>query len=85
MHTPEQINEALTPGERLLLLLICNLEESFQPRMQFVRKVLVGRLGWQIEGWDIMDYCMLLTAVANRLQRQDGNNENIDAKNLLKD
>jgi hypothetical protein len=32
--------------------------------------VLVGRLGWTIEGWDIMDYCMRLTVVANRLERE---------------
>ena len=46
------------------------MEDSFDMRRQFVINVLVGRLGWKIEGWDIMDYCMKLTIVGNRMLRQ---------------
>ena len=68
--TAEAINDALSGGERLRLVLICSMEESFPFRKRFVDEVLVGRLGWKIEGWDILRYCMLLTIVGNRLIKQ---------------
>jgi hypothetical protein len=70
MHSADDIYEALRSGEKLHLLLINNEQDSLRLRKRFVKDVLVGRLGWTIEGWDIMDYCMRLTVVANRLERE---------------
>ena len=70
--TAEAINNALSCGERLHLVLICSLEESFPLRKRFVEEVLIKKHGWKIEGWEIMEYCMLLTVVGNRLIKQIG-------------
>ena len=70
MNTAENIIHKLTSGERIRLILVCSSDDSFRLRKQFVMDVLVGRIGWKIEGWDIMHYCMLLTVAGNKLTKQ---------------
>ena len=70
MNTAEDIIHKLTSGERIRLILICSSDDSFRLRKQFVMDVLVGRIGWKIEGWDIMHYCMLITVAGNKLIAQ---------------
>ena len=67
MHTVEEITENLTDEEKGRLIAICMYNSSIKDRIKFIRQVLIGRLQWNIQGWDIMEYAMKMVLVANRL------------------
>jgi hypothetical protein len=67
MYTVEEITENLTDEEKGRLIAICMYNSSIKDRIKFIRQVLIGRLQWNIQGWDIMEYAMKLVVVANRL------------------
>ena len=67
MYTVEEITENLTAEEKGRLIAICMYDCSIKARIKFIRQVLIGRLQWNIQGWDIMEYVMKLVVVANRL------------------
>ena len=69
MHTVDEIIENLTDEEKERLVAICIHNDTLKARIAFVRQVLIGRLQWSIQGWDIMEYNFKLLAVANRLLR----------------
>jgi len=70
MHSVVDILKVLSDGEKVRLITICGIDEkddNFKMRKQFVKEVLIQRIGWKIEGWDFMQYCMRLTIVGNKL------------------
>ena len=69
MHTVDEIIENLTAEEKERLVAICTHNDTLKARIEFIRQVLIGRLQWSIQGWNIMEYNLKLIAVANRLLR----------------
>jgi hypothetical protein len=67
MRTVEEILNVLTDIEKDVVLHLWHNQLPLAMRVRFIKNVLIGRLGWPIQGWDIMDYNLLLNAVANRL------------------
>mgnify|MGYP001376010912 CR=1 FL=1 len=67
MRTVEDILDALTDIEKDTVLDLWYNQSPLAMRVRFIKNVLIGRLGWPIQGWDIMDYNLLLNVVANRL------------------
>jgi hypothetical protein len=67
MRTVEDILDALTDIEKDVVLHLWYNQLPLAMRVRFIKNVLIGRLGWPIQGWDIMDYNLLLNVVANRL------------------
>ena len=67
MHTVEEILDALTSHEKAWLYALWSNDAPLKMRVEFIRIVLVGRLGWYITGWDLMAYNQKLIIACNRL------------------
>jgi hypothetical protein len=39
-------------------------------RIKFIKDVLIGRLHWQINGWEIMEYNLRFQVICNRLLKE---------------
>ena len=70
MRSVEDILDVLTDIEKDTVLDLWYNQSSLATRVRFIKNVLIGRLGWPIQGWDIMDYNLSLNVVANRLSKQ---------------
>ena len=70
MRTVEYILDVLTDIEKDTVLELWYNQSPLAMRVRFIKNVLIGRLGWPIQGWDIMDYNLSLNVVANRLSKQ---------------
>ena len=70
MRTVEEILNVLTDIEKDVVLHLWHNQLPLAMRVRFIKNVLIGRLGWPIQGWDIMDYNLSLNVVANRLLKQ---------------
>ena len=70
MRSVEDILDALTDIEKDTVLDLWYNQSPLATRVRFIKNVLIGRLGWPIQGWDIMDYNLSLNVVANRLSKQ---------------
>jgi hypothetical protein len=56
----EYIEMSLTDMKRIPLLDLWYNQSPLAMRVRFIKNVLIGRLGWPIQGWDIMDYNLSL-------------------------
>ena len=70
MRSVEDILDVLTDIEKDTVLDLWYNQSPLAMRVRFIKNVLIGRLGWPIQGWDIMDYNLSLNVVANRLSKQ---------------
>ena len=67
LHTVEEIISLLTEDETNKVIELWSNDAPLNTRKQFIKDVLIGRLNWNIQGWDFMDYNMRLIVVTNRL------------------
>jgi hypothetical protein len=67
MDTVVRISSVLTYAEKYTILKLWGNGAPIDVRIKFIKEVLVGRLKWQIRGWDIMEYNLHFQVICNRL------------------
>ena len=67
MKTVEEILEALTEAENETVVYLWYNVVPIEQRNKFIKDALIGRLGWNIKRWDLMDFNLKLITASNRL------------------
>ena len=70
MDTVAKISSVLTYSEKYKILKLWSNEAPMDVRIRFVKDVLIGRLNWQIRGWEIMEYNLHFQVICDRLIKE---------------
>lgn len=66
MDTVAQLTNVLTYAEKYKILKLWSKDTPIDVRIKFIKDVLIGRLKWQISGWEIMEYNLRFQVICNR-------------------
>ena len=70
MDTVAKISSVLTYSEKYKILKLWSNEAPMDVRIRFIKDLLIGRLNWQIRGWEIMEYNLHFQVICNRLIKE---------------
>jgi hypothetical protein len=70
MKTAVEILGVLTFAEKYKLLKLWSYQSPLDERIKFIKGILIGRLNWTINGWEIMEYNLIFQVICNRLRNE---------------
>jgi hypothetical protein len=66
MYTVDDIIHVLTYVEKYKVMKLWCKHTHLDVRIKFIKDVLIGRLHWQINGWEIMEYNLRFQVICNQ-------------------
>ena len=70
MKTVAEILSALTFAEKYKVMRLWSYQSPLDERIKFIKGILIGRLNWTINGWEIMEYNLIFQVICNKITKE---------------